>query len=292
MEWDHEKHDAGNAIPPWSEYISHCCPRQCDHDGLGRQRQQRAGRCSRGNVSIGMERALITASQLGEHSVCHRGFLDVARRMDETAEQVIRQSKPETYEPVTLLFTGHSAGAAVAQLLFAFAHSKTTKLSKIASSKFPKITSPPLFLSPPSLTIHHQAFKKVDCITFAGPPIAHPPIPCPPGSLFLAFVNEGDPVPLAQTKYVESLLEAYARPPPAEAVNWELPDPFYSFSGTCLLLRDTAPDEADVLDIRAFTVEPAVLNKALFGNLVLHGMAEYRDRVIMLEKRALESVLL
>lgn len=99
-------------------------------------------------------------------------------------------------------------------------------------------------------------------------------------------------MPLAQTKYVESLLEAYARPPPAEAVDWELPDPVYSFSGTCVLLRDTAPDEADVLDIRAFTVEPAVLNKALFGNLVLHGMAEYRDRVIMLEKRALESVLL
>jgi len=59
-----------------------------------------------------------------------------------------------------------------------------------------------------------------------------------------------------------------------------------------VLLRDTAPDEADVLDIQAFTVEPAMLNKALFGNLVLHGMTEYRDRVVMLEKRALESVLL
>jgi len=105
-------------------------------------------------------------------------------------------------------------------------------------------------------------------------------------------VNEGDPVPLAQTKYVESLLEAYARPPPAETVDWELPDPYYSFSGTCILLRDTAPDDADVLDIRAFTAEPEVLNKAPFGNLVLHSMTEYRDRVMMVEKRASESELL
>lgn len=98
-------------------------------------------------------------------------------------------------------------------------------------------------------------------------------------------------MPLAQTKYVESLLEAYARPPPVDGLDWELPDPFYSFSGTCVLLRDTAPDEADVLDIRAFTVAPSMLNKALFGNLVLHGMTEYRDRVVMLEKQALESIM-
>lgn len=110
--------------------------------------------------------------------------------------------------------------------------------------------------------------------------------------MFLSIVNEGDPVPLAQTKYVESLLEAYARPPPAEAVDWDLPDPYYSFSGTCILLRDTAPDDADVLDIQAFSAEPAMLNKALFGNLMLHSMTEYRDRIIMLEKQSLKNVFL
>ena len=98
-------------------------------------------------------------------------------------------------------------------------------------------------------------------------------------------------MPLAQTKYVESLLEAYARPPPPEAEDWVLPDPYYNFSGACILLRDTAPDDADVLDIQAFTAKSAMLNKALFGNLVLHGMAEYRDRVVMLEKRAVEAEL-
>ncbi|MCJ1249615.1 hypothetical protein MMC30_006841 [Trapelia coarctata] len=209
------------------------------------------------------------APELGEHSVCHRGFLDVARRMDETAEQVIRRSIPKTDEPITLLFTGHSAGAAVAQLLFAFVYSKMTSLSKIVSD-----------------------FKKIDCITFAGPPIALPPIQCPTGSVFLSIVNEGDPVPLAQTKYVESLLEAYARPPPAEAVDWELPDPYYSLSGTCILLRDTAPDDPDALDIQPFTLEPEALNKALFGNLMLHSMTEYCDRIIVLEKRAAKPDLL
>ena len=104
-------------------------------------------------------------------------------------------------------------------------------------------------------------------------------------------MNEGDPVPLAQTKYVESLLEVYARPPPAETVDWKLPDPYYSFTGTCILLRDMAPNDADVLDIRAFIAESEVLNKALFGNLMLHNMAEYLNRVVMLEKYASENEL-
>lgn len=208
--------------------------------------------------------------------------------MDEATEQVIRKSKPKTDEPITLLFTGHSAGAAVAQLLFAFVHSSMTSLSKVASGQF--INSSQSHL--PIAHYHHKDFKKIDCITFAGPPIALPPIPCPTGSLLLLLVNEGDPVPLAQTNYVESLLEAYARPPPAVTADWVLPDPYYSFSGACTLLRDMAPDEADVLDIQAFAAEPAVLTKALFGNLVLHSMAEYRSRVIMLEQRASKTKLL
>lgn len=88
--------------------------------------------------------------------MCHRGFLDVARRMDKTAEQVIRKSIPKTGEPLTLLITGHSAGAAVAQLLFAFVHSSLTKLSKIASGGFFHLVS---LTSPFSLIVINKASR-------------------------------------------------------------------------------------------------------------------------------------
>lgn len=77
--------------------------------------------------------------------------------MDETAEQVIRKSKPKTDEPLNLLFTGHSAGAAVAELLFAFVHSNLTELSKIASGGFFHLVS---LISPFSLIVINKTSRK------------------------------------------------------------------------------------------------------------------------------------
>ena len=46
-----------------------------------------------------------------------------------------------------------------------------------------------------------------------------------------------------------------------------------------MVLRDVASDEAEEVEPKAFGVEPAVLNTALFGNPVLHSMREYLERV-------------
>ena len=63
-------------------------------------------------------------------------------------------------------------------------------------------------------------FKRIHCITFGTPPISLLPLqkPAEPRlkkSLFLSFINEGDPVPRADKAYIRSLLDLYASPAPA-----------------------------------------------------------------------------
>lgn len=104
----------------------------------------------------------------------------------------------------SLLITGHSAGGAVASLLYA--HMLST--SQAAASELNSLTG---------------RFKRVHCVTFGTPPVSLLPLqkPSPQDrpefrkSLFLSFVNEGDPVARADKAYVRSLLELFARPSPS-----------------------------------------------------------------------------
>lgn len=104
----------------------------------------------------------------------------------------------------SLLITGHSAGGAVAALLYA--HMLST--SRAAQSELNSLTG---------------CFRRVHCVTFGAPPVTLLPLQRPEGradmrkSLFLAFVNEGDPVARADKAYVKSLLELFATPAPATA---------------------------------------------------------------------------
>lgn len=103
----------------------------------------------------------------------------------------------------SLLITGHSAGGAVASLLFAHMLSK----SPAAASELNSLTG---------------RFKRVHCVTFGTPPVSLLPLQKPSPeenpefrkSLFLSFVNEGDPVARADKAYVRSLLELFATPSP------------------------------------------------------------------------------
>jgi hypothetical protein len=98
----------------------------------------------------------------------------------------------------SLLITGHSAGGAVASLLYSHMLAK----SKSAESQLNAVAS---------------CFKRVHCITFGTPPVSLMPLapPRPPSkNLFLSFVNEGDPVARADKPYVKSLLELFVAPAP------------------------------------------------------------------------------
>ncbi|OIW29441.1 alpha/beta-hydrolase [Coniochaeta ligniaria NRRL 30616] len=135
-------------------------------------------------------------------NLCHAGFLSVARGMVAPVAARLRQLLRE--DPgragYSLLITGHSAGGAVASLLYS--HMLAT--SREAESELNLLTG---------------CFRRVHCVTFGSPPVSLLPLARPDRvglrkSLFLSFVNEGDPVARADPAYVRALLGLYAAPPP------------------------------------------------------------------------------
>lgn len=149
---------------------------------------------------------------------CHAGFLSVARSMVAPVAARLRRLLEEDpgRRSYSLLLTGHSAGGAVAALLYSHMmgsgrNGSSSELSQLAG-----------------------CFRRVHCVTFGAPPVSLLPLTAPEPaaddggssstattgggngrkSLFLSFVNEGDPVARADKAYVKSLLELFAAPAP------------------------------------------------------------------------------
>lgn len=135
-------------------------------------------------------------------NLCHAGFLGVARKMVAPVAARLRQLLEEDpgRAAYSLLITGHSAGGAVAALLYMH------MVSVVARSELSDLAG---------------CFKRIHCVTFGAPPVSLLPLKKPDvkrlrKSLFLSFVNEGDPVVRADKAYVKSLLELLATPPPEQ----------------------------------------------------------------------------
>ena len=116
----------------------------------------------------------------------------------------------------SLVITGHSAGGAVAALLYTHMMTSFSHLTGPPSRSSPQIHS--------SLTALTPLFKRIHCITFGAPPISLLPLQITEGarkkkSMFFAFINEGDPVPRADKAVVTSLLKLYAAPTPPTALS-------------------------------------------------------------------------
>jgi hypothetical protein len=134
-------------------------------------------------------------------NLCHAGFLYVAKKMIKPVADRLRVLLEENpaRSNCSLLITGHSAGGAVAALLYA--HMMSTKIES-------------------ELSYLTGFFKRVHCITFGAPPISLRALQKPTDvrhrkSLFFAFVNEGDPVPRADKTFIKSLIKLYASPVPS-----------------------------------------------------------------------------
>jgi hypothetical protein len=192
----------------------------------------------------------------------------------------------------SLLITGHSAGGAVAQLLYAH------MLSSVDSE----------------LSYLTGFFKRVHCVTFGTPPVSLLPLNTPRSiqnrkSLFFSFVNEGDPVSRADPAIVRSLLKLYASSSPSADNNqsrpmfkwnrpstwaadsyshgpiWTVPNSTLSMGGRVIVLRPkydgTGPD-----DIEAITANDELLRDAVFGDPACHTMTMYSKRIEILATKA------
>lgn len=262
-------------------------------------------------------------------NLCHAGFLDVARKMIRPVALRLRQLLEEnpSRAACSLVITGHSAGGAVASLLFSHMLSESTKSE---------------------LNILTGCFKRVHCVTFGAPPVSLLPLLKPAGqerklskSLFLSFINEGDPVIRADKAYIRSLLELYRSPPPKAVDNvlaasnktlvstskvnlssvfwnnrtskrpklpkrpataptavrrpfsnvvWTLPPATLSNAGRLVLLR--IPSNGRNEDVKACMTTDQQLRGVVFGDPLMHQMKLYSRRVEILATKAATGRLL
>ena len=208
----------------------------------------------------------------------------------------------------SLLMTGHSAGGAVASLLYAHMLAMDVKSE---------------------LNILTGCFKRIHCLTFGAPPVSLLPLTKPPGeprfrrSLFLSFINEGDPVPRADKAYIRSLLDLYTSPAPAVTrtrcalgfvrpkvgrVNsapaalvppslssemqcvWGVPPGALSNAGRLVVLRGEKVSRENLDDdVRAEVASDQQLREVVFGDPVMHMMKVYARRIEVLAMKAVTA---
>ncbi|PLB40296.1 lipase family protein [Aspergillus candidus] len=214
-------------------------------------------------------------------NACHAGFLSVAHNMIHTVASRLRKliAANPGRAPYSLLITGHSAGGAVASLLYCH------MLSLTARSELAHLTS---------------FFKSVHCVTFGAPPVSirplfPPPSPSQQRSAFFSFVNEGDPVARADKTYITSLLNLYASPTPHwcrkyswrdrkdRPAVWRVPVAPLSLAGQIVVLRARSnyyslPDEGPE-GVEACLTTDLGLRQIVFGDPLMHAMALYARRI-------------
>ena len=224
-----------------------------------------------------------------EGNACHAGFLDVARKMVCPIAARLRSllEQDASRASCSLLLTGHSAGGAVASLLYMHMISKTFESE---------------------LNVLTGCFKRVHCVTFGTPPITFLPLQKPSArkyekSVFMTFVNEGDFIVRADKQYIATLARLYATPappikleaPPArqsrfhrraasenngktarQPVWWDVPPATLSNAGRLVLLREKIGKRDTV---EAVQVTDEELRTRIFGDPAMHAMELYKRRI-------------
>ncbi|KAF2085302.1 alpha/beta-hydrolase, partial [Saccharata proteae CBS 121410] len=234
-------------------------------------------------------------------NLCHAGFLGVARGMVAVVAKRLRKLVDEKAQrgdrAYSLLLTGHSAGGAVAALLYAHMLSSSPDVASALSALAP-------------------AFRRVHCVTFGAPPVSLLPLGKPDGerckkSLFFGFVNEGDPVVRADKEVLKSLVRLWATAAPSAGAagverlqphgktaswsgpgpRWPIPPGVLSCAGRLVLLREGAGEggTGGRGEVEAYTIEDEMLRGVVFGDPVYHLMGLYKERIERLADRAVRG---
>ncbi|CEJ92914.1 hypothetical protein VHEMI08541 [[Torrubiella] hemipterigena] len=202
-----------------------------------------------------------------QENAIHSGFLGAARAMmpsvashlqDMIRQQSLSQASPPSY---TLVISGHSAGGAIAALLYSHMLSASSSpLSSLAG-----------------------LFHRIHCITFGAPPLSLLPLTTHyQKSMFLSFVNEGDAVTRAEMPYMRSLLDLLAAPAPKRSRRWPIPENALCNAGKIVVLRQPGKrkDKMELAEgVEAVLCKESNLRGVVFGNPLCHLMDVYEERV-------------
>ena len=231
-----------------------------------------------------------------------------------------------TRSTCSLLMTGHSAGGAVASLLYShmLAEGVSSELNTLTGCKYIRIYDSGCRKRLLTIII---GFKRLHCFTFGTPPISLLPLNKPSTlrykkSLFMSFINEGDPVPRADKAYIRSLLNLYAspapgstciaplpalkpckRPKPRKALTapkvttsstqsyiWRVPPGTLSNAGSLIVLRENQTNaDGPNDDVKAEITSDQELRGVVFGDPVMHMMKVYARRVEVLATKAVTA---
>ncbi|CVL04497.1 uncharacterized protein FMAN_12640 [Fusarium mangiferae] len=233
----------------------------------------------------------------------HSGFLNSARALESVVTNLINkhlESLPEmSKKKPHILFTGHSAGGAVSQLLY-LRHMSSQNLNQ--SARFSCVT----FGAPPCLTQH------VDPGIFQ----------LSSGTLCVNVINEFDVVTRADKPYILSLVDvarAMLDLPPKAAISehetskeivsaalettkdenrrlsddsedfplkepkfWRFPQPFYHHVGPRVVLLTRFVD--NYMSLKAVEISSSEFQKLLFCRVAVHGKRFYDERIDALEQ--------
>jgi hypothetical protein len=224
-------------------------------------------------------------------NACHSGFLKVAKAMVVPVAARLRQllEQDPSRCSSSLLITGHSAGGAVASLLYM--HMLATTVES-------------------ELNILTGCFKRVHCVTFGAPPVSFLPLQKPrhmraDKSLFLSFINEGDLIVRADIPYMLSLAKLLAGSKGSSnscattlvkkashavlksskedkidrrAPYWTVPEATLSNAGRLVVLREKPGSQRNPL-VEAVVTEDSKLRNVIFGDTAMHAMSLYQERV-------------
>ncbi|KAK2597336.1 hypothetical protein QQS21_006032 [Conoideocrella luteorostrata] len=244
----------------------------------------------------------------------HAGFLESARQTaaplaDSLLRILLDSCLSDSPAAPQLLLTGHSAGGAVASMLYAHMSSLPGTQDQAPRS---------------SLQTTASKFSAMHLVTFGAPPVTSPPIAYPKRSAhyaqgscesvphqpaFYAIVNEGDPIPRCDDKYIGALLRVFVSVSPSErsappsssltsqfagisvcdaTMFCDLPKMELRNAGKLLLIRKSIQSSLTTDKPRLWDIPndgEGSLESMLFGNPRLHPMRVYLERLRLADKK-------
>ncbi|KAJ4257576.1 hypothetical protein NW762_008701 [Fusarium torreyae] len=238
----------------------------------------------------------------------HSGFLNSAWALDsivtEQVNKYVQDFKTGGGQKPHILFTGHSAGGAVSQLLYLH-HIADQTLSESARFSCVTFGAPPCVTAPIDLsryqpsgtTLCFNIINEFDVVTRADKPyilslvdLARINLNLPPKTAFSDDESDEEIVnaALEATQEEESKMTSKATQKlqenlhPQDSNFWHLPKPSYHHVGSkVVLLMRLVEGE---MNLRAVEVTPTEFRKLLFCRIAVHGKSRYGERVDALEQ--------